>query len=110
VREWLPTEDFVEIGQRTGFEIVIAGENMQGQAQPGRYVRYLAELLGRCVIGIVARQNGKVDGIGKMPVGIIDQPGKNIETFSVIGRNVSTILRQPSVEFKLGCLAFSAVD
>ncbi|MBK5199373.1 MAG: hypothetical protein JJE37_14020, partial [Methyloceanibacter sp.] len=25
-------------------------------------------------------------------------------------RNVSTILRQPSVEFKLGCLAFSAVD
>jgi hypothetical protein len=26
------------------------------------------------------------------------------------GRNVSTILRQPSVEFKLGCLAFSAVD
>jgi hypothetical protein len=27
-----------------------------------------------------------------------------------ITRNVSTILRQPSVEFKLGCLAFSAVD
>ena len=25
-------------------------------------------------------------------------------------RNVSTILRQPSVEFKLGCLTFSAVD
>jgi hypothetical protein len=25
-------------------------------------------------------------------------------------RNVSTILRQPSVEFKLGCLGFSAVD
>jgi hypothetical protein len=28
----------------------------------------------------------------------------------VANRNVSTILRQPSVEFKLGCLAFSAVD
>jgi hypothetical protein len=27
-----------------------------------------------------------------------------------VERNVSTILRQPSVEFKLGCLAFSAVD
>jgi len=25
-------------------------------------------------------------------------------------RNVSTILRQPSVEFKLGCLAISPVD
>ena len=30
--------------------------------------------------------------------------------FVVTPRNVSTILRQPSVEFKLGCLAFSAVD
>ena len=29
---------------------------------------------------------------------------------AVARRNVSTILRQPSVEFKLGCLAFSAVD
>jgi hypothetical protein len=29
---------------------------------------------------------------------------------SLAARNVSTILRQPSVEFKLGCLAFSAVD
>jgi hypothetical protein len=25
-------------------------------------------------------------------------------------RNVSTTLRQPSVEFKLGCLEFSSVD
>ena len=25
-------------------------------------------------------------------------------------RNVSTTLRQPSIEFKLGCLEFSSVD
>jgi hypothetical protein len=31
-------------------------------------------------------------------------------TFPGNSRNVSTILRQPSVESKLGCLAFSAVD
>ena len=33
-----------------------------------------------------------------------------LEDGVVTVRNVSTILRQPSVEFKLGCLAFSAVD
>jgi hypothetical protein len=30
--------------------------------------------------------------------------------FETAVRNVSTILRQASVEFKLGCLGFSAVD
>jgi phosphomannomutase len=32
-----------------------------------------------------------------------------LDSASATLRNVSTILRQPSVEFKLGCLAFSAV-
>jgi glucans biosynthesis protein len=35
--------------------------------------------------------------------------GRNTkETQAVVGRNVSTILRQPTVEFKLGFSAFSA--
>jgi hypothetical protein len=45
-----------------------------------------------------------------LPARPFDHAGEASGAERCASRNVSTILRQPSVEFKLGCLAFSAVD
>src|ERR1035437_8555298 len=47
---------------------------------------------------------------GRSHIGAVRCWGRLSDCCSCEQRNVSTILRQPSVEFKLGCLAFSAVD
>ena len=76
-------------------------------ASPAGYANYVAAFLGGLKeSGYVEGQNVTIEY--RWAEGHYDRLPEMAA--DLVRRNVSTILRQPSVEFKLGCLAFSAVD
>jgi hypothetical protein len=69
----------VEIRQRTRFETVIAGKDVQCQLKARCRVCHFLKLFGRCVIGVVARKHREIDTVEESLIGILDQLRKDFE-------------------------------
>jgi hypothetical protein len=67
----------VEIRQRTRFEIVIAGKDVQCQLKARCRVGYFLKLFGRCMIGVVAQKHREIDTVEEILISILDQLRKD---------------------------------